>query len=600
MRFVFAIVAFVIAAGMIAYGIAQRTVLAPDDRVVAVAEFDSTTAFTVVDGSVLAANPGQQRLDLAGTGPIFAAYARTADIQAWLGDTPYNEVGYDVQSGRLDTTVVTNTDTNTDTATDTATGEASTATTPAPNPAGSDLWLEERTGESQLRWTVDLPSELSLIIASDGAAPAPSALRLSWPVVHSTPWAGPLIIGGGVLLIIGLILYVWGLVHMRRTRGPRRKAPPKMPRLPQPPKYKPQNVLEPATTAKGRRSARRVGALAGGLILTTLALSGCSAVDDLFADQPVPSPSPSSTDVPLDDALPVAVTVSQLDRIIDDVVAVSTDADANRNGDLLASRFAGPALEERLANYAERGADGAIAPPEAIAAGKIKVDLPEATDTWPRTVFAVVGTEDPAVAPVALVLMQQTPRDKYLVNYAVKLQPGIEFPAVAPPTVGTASLPGDAKFFVTQPDQVGAQYADILLNGEASASFPLFQADPDGLRTQVGVDYKNGQRAALPTTASIEYANGPGSGPVVTLATNEVGAIIATSIVETETVKPVETGATVSPTGAVKALSGLTSTEKGVVSTYGYQLLFFVPPAIDGGQVQLLGYAQALISAKEL
>ncbi len=593
MRFVFAIVAFVIAAGMIAYGIAQRTVLAPDDRVVAVAEFDSATAFTVVDGSVLATNPGQQRLDLAGSGTIFAAYARTADIQAWLGDTPYNEVGYDLQSGRLETTVVKNTAT--------ATGEEPTATTPAPNPAGSDLWLEERTGDSQLRWTVDLPSELSLIIASDGSAPAPSALRLSWPVVHSTPWAGPLIIGGGVLLIIGLILYVLGLVHMRRTRGPRRKAPPKMPRLPQPPKYKPQNrALEPATTAKGRRSARRIGVLAGGLILTTFALSGCSAVDDLFADQPVPSPSPSSTDVPLDDALPVAVTVSQLDRIIADVVAVSADADANRNGDLLASRFAGPALEERLANYAVRGVDGAIAPPEPIAAGRIKVDLPEATDTWPRTVFAVVGTDDPAVAPVALVLLQQAPRDRYLVNYAVKLQPGIEFPAVAPPTVGTAALPEDAKFFITQPDEVGAQYADILLNGEASASFPLFQADPDGLRAQVGVDYKNGQRAALPTTASIEYANGPGSGPVVTLATNEVGAIIATSIVETETVKPVETGATVSPTGAVKALSGVTSTEKGVVSTYGYQLLFFVPPAIDGGQVQLLGYAQALISAKEL
>ena len=594
MRFVFAIIAFVIAAGMIAYGIAQRTVLAPDDRIAAAAAFDGSAAFTVIDGSVLDANTGQQRIDLAGSGPIFAAYARTADVRAWLGAAPYNEVGYDPATGELTTTLIQNTDTTT--------GEAPTATSTAPNPAGSDLWLEERSGESQLRWTVDLPSELSLIIASDGTAPAPASLRISWPVVHSTPWAGPLIIGGTVLLVVGLILYIWGLVHMRRTRGPRRKAPPKMPRLPPPPKYKASNVraLEPATTAKGRRSARRIGVLAGGLVLTSIALTGCSEVGDLLADQPVPSPSATSTDLPVEDSPPVAVTLSQLNRIVASVTAVAADADANRNADVLRTRFTGPALEERLANYAERGVDGAIAAPEAIPTGTIEVDLPEATETWPRTVFAVVTGTDVAVAPTALVLEQAAPRDNYLVSYAMKLQPGIEFPAVAPPTVGTVALPGDAKFFIAQPDSIGMQYADVLLNGEASPSFPLFQADPDGLRTQVGVDYKATQRANLPTTASIEYANGVGSGPVVTLATNESGAIVATSIIETETVKPVEAGATVSPTGAVKALSGLTSTEKGVASTYGYQLLFFVPPTIDGGQVQLLGYAQALISAKEL
>ena len=62
MRFVFAIVAFVIAAGMIAYGIAQRTVLAPDDRVAAgCTAFDGTAAFTVIDGAVLDANAGPQQ-----------------------------------------------------------------------------------------------------------------------------------------------------------------------------------------------------------------------------------------------------------------------------------------------------------------------------------------------------------------------------------------------------------------------------------------------------------------------------------------------------------------------------------------------------------
>ena len=64
--------------------------------------------------------------------------------------------------------------------------------------------------------------------------------------------------------------------------------------------------------------------------------------------------------------------------------------------------------------------------------------------------------------------------------------------------------------------------------------------------------------------------------------------------------KPVEAGATVSPTGAVKAASGVTETSKGTEAVYDYQLLFYVPPSGDTSQVTLLGFAQGLLSAKEL
>ncbi|BDZ46387.1 hypothetical protein [Naasia aerilata] len=614
MRFVSAIVAFVLAAAMIVFGIAQRTWLAPPDELKTSVATTGEAAFTVIPGAVLNSNPGQQHLQLSGGDTVWAAYARTSDIVAWLGTEPYNSISYNAKKDTLGSKLVETPAAEPDaTAPDASGGDAAAdGTAPdaaapeaaAPNPAGSDLWLEEKQSDGALTWTMSVPKDVSLIVAVDGTAPAPSNVTLSWPLQHSTPWAGPLIVGGGILLLVGLGLYIWGLVHMRKTRGPRRKTP----KLPQPPRPRVvrSEVLEPVTTNKGRRAARRTALATGGIVLTTgLLLSGCSSsdVDKLFKDDPAPVPTVTSSAAAAaaEEVQPVAVTEGQLRRILDRVSTTVAQADTDRNTDLLSTRLTGPALEERTANYAMRGADGNIAAPDAIPATPITLDLPQATDTWPRTVMTVVGGDDPAVAPVALVLVQKTPRDNYLVTYAVKLQAKVPFPAVAPPSVGAPLLPNDVKLLAAQPDQLGTEYADILAQGDASQFIDVFQKDPDGLRTNVGVDYKNSKKSGLPTTASLEFSNGPGSGPVLALASNDSGAIVATSIIERETAKVVEEGATINLEGQVKALSGLANTTKGVESTYGYQLLFYVPPTtVEGGQVVLLGYAQALIGVKEL
>jgi hypothetical protein len=72
------------------------------------------------------------------------------------------------------------------------------------------------------------------------------------------------------------------------------------------------------------------------------------------------------------------------------------------------------------------------------------------------------------------------------------------------------------------------------------------------------------------------------------------------SLNETETVKPVASGATVSPEGASKALSGVSATAKGIRSTYGEQLLFHVPAAGSTDKIVLLGFSQGLIASAEL
>ncbi|MFD1715906.1 hypothetical protein ACFSBZ_15640 [Amnibacterium flavum] len=606
MRFVFAIVAFVVAAGMITLGIAQRTVLAPEPRVASEIQTQTDAAYTVIDGPVLNTYTGQQRLVASGSDTVFAAYARTTDVDAWLGSEPFNRIGYDAETGELTSTLVEAAPADGTDASGSATdGGTAAVTGPPPAPSGSDLWLEETSAESTLRWTVNVPDDISIILASDGTAPAPADITVSWPVVYSTPWAGPLVIGGGILLLVGLGLYIWGLIHMRRTRGPRRKNQPKMPKVPQPPRIKAPRgrALEPTTTAKGRRSVRRTFAALALVGAGTLVLSGCATdeVSEYFGDAPAPTPSASASAQVDAEITPVAVTQSQVERIVSTVSAVATEADESRNADLLKTRFTGPALQVREANYAIRGADGSVPAPDAIPASPLSLDLPEATETWPRRVLAVVGDGADTTPPTVLVLVQQTPRDNYMVTYAMRLQADTEFPAVAPPTVGAPVVAPDNRLLSIQPDLLGPEFADLLLKGQESEFYSVFAEKPDGLRTQVGVDYKNAKKAAFPSTATIEFSNAPGTGPVIAFASNESGAIVATDIIDRETARPVEEGATIDPTGQVKALSGITSTEKGVESSYGYQLLFYVPPSTDEtSQVVLLGYAQGLISVREL
>src|SRR5579875_1630321 len=88
-RFVLALVTFVVAAALIAFGIAQRTVLRPADHVTVSAEAPKDVRYVVLPGSVLTAHPGVQRLHLAGSGTAFAAYGRTSDVIAWLSGQRY-------------------------------------------------------------------------------------------------------------------------------------------------------------------------------------------------------------------------------------------------------------------------------------------------------------------------------------------------------------------------------------------------------------------------------------------------------------------------------------------------------------------------------
>ncbi len=639
MRFVIAIAAFVVAAVMIGVGVAQRTIWAPPTNITATADARSGAPYIVLSGATLNANPGQQTLKVAGGSAPFVAYGRTGDVVSWVGDEPYERLSYDPARRRLKaslensgtpssdaTPAPTPTGSSTPSPAASATPSASDAASAssasdasldrtAPNPAGSDLWLEQFTGAKAATTRMNVPDGVSVIIAANGSQAAPARISVTWPRDTRTPWAGPLIVLGGLLAIAGIVFYVLAIRHLRRGRGPRRGGsngrPPRLPRTPRPRRTPQIDSEQPET--HGRRAIGRTMVAVPVVLVGALALAGCSADYWPAVGQsatPTPTATPLATQLPgqnADHPAP-AVTEPQLRNIVTRIARTAQTADANRDAALAATRFTGPALLERQVNYKIRAAKSNYAAPAAIPLNaRLYPVLPQATDAWPRVVDVIVAdAASKNAAPLNLLLTQESPRDNYKVAYSVVMLGGARIPDLAPANIGAVLSPPDSKLLAVPPSQLAQDYANVLALGTKSSSYALFDESIDSLTKQVGADYKAQQirdLAARKSAATLVFTDRPGDDQPVALATNDAGALVVTTVRESQTIKSTDPAAVITlheQDGATAALTGVTKTSTGLETDYGYQLLFYVPPAESKEKIRLLGFAQAVIGAKEL
>lgn len=659
MRFVWAVVAFVLAAGLIAAGIAQRTVfMGPSTQETTVA-VEEPAPYVLLDGDVLREHPGAQTLLVRGDGDIFAAYGRTADMEAWLADASYNHVTVG-KDGELDVELM-------DAAAAGGDDEATDApeATPAPeetpadgaeapesgrNPVGSDLWLDSFTDTDALIADMQLPEGVSVLIAHDGTVDAPDDIVVSWPLDTSTPLAGPLMAAGAAVLLVGLVLYVLAIRHQRRGRGPRRKGPGPLPAtepidVAQLPPSEREAIEESSTTgsADGSAPAARAGDAdvvqgdgekgsvgEGGtaddrrsemratqptrrrrmlavpaLALTALLATGCSADSWPQFGEGTPSPSPSATVIAPENQKPPAVTEAQAKRILQDVSATLSDADAAMDIDLAGTRLDGPALTARKTEYALRTALPDTAVPAAIPTDDVEVMLPEATDRWPRTVLLLSKSDgDDTVPPVVLTMTQQDPWSNYKVNNMAEMSADAVFPEVAAPWLGTSLVPDDSAFLSLPPGELAATFSDVVDAGEQSASYGMFDEISQNLATSIRDSRQavvqnladNGAAATSQTAFDIAPAD---SAPV-SMTTLGSGAIVAVSLVDTETVTPTSADAVIrfGDNAQAKALTGVTESAKGVTTKYEFQLFFSVPAQGSTEQIRLLAVRQDLLSVE--
>ncbi|WP_417564590.1 glycosyl transferase [Microbacterium sp.] len=595
MRFVWAVAAFVLAAVMIATGIAQRTIFQGPKTESTTISAPSGTSYTMIDGAVLNRLPGTQTLRVAQPGSVFAAYGRTDDVKAWLADTAYTAVTLD--HGKVVTATVPPQPTD---------AGATTADPAHRNPAGSDLWLDEFHEQDILIEHLQLPSTMSVLLATDGTAPAPADVSVTWPVRSTTPWAGPLIVGGAVVMAVGVFLYILGIRRLRRSRGPRRRALPPLPEtepIDLAVEQADKGVISASPSRRDRSTRRRLVAVLPALALSTMLFAGCSA-DAWPQWGSSPSPTPSETVVDPGTAQTPAVTASQADRIVGRIATTVATADEKKDAKLAATRLDGAALAERRTNYTLRAKlkDEAALPP--LPATGLKVVLPQAYDGWPRTVMVVAeqkGTD--ATTSTVMMMSQVDAWSEYKVDYVAQLD-ATTLPDVAPTYVGAAAVQPDSSFLVMAPDKIAAAYADIIDKGDKSASAGAFAVADDPFVKGVA-DKRKEQQAEFAKTAKktgrLTFAAVAGSAAPVALATLESGAVVAVNVNETETVKPTNKDAVIKLTNnpRVAALTGVKESQTGFTTTYSDQLFFYVPGVGAGdAQIRLLGYSSNILGAK--
>lgn len=591
MRFVWAVAAFVLAAVLIGAGIAQRTVFQGPTTTTTEMSVDSDAPYVMIDGAVLNSVEGTQTLRAQADGEIFAAYGRTIDMKAWLADTSYTSITAsddgDVRTRLIEPAVI-----------------ADETEEPVIRSAiGSDLWLDEFQQSDVLIAPLQLPEDMSVLVATDGTAPAPADVSVSWPIGNGTPLAGPLMVAGGIFLAIGGFLYILGIRHARRSRGPRRKGLPM-------PVTEPidlavegadKGVISSGSPTRRALEHRRAFAVIPAVAVSALLFTGCSAdAWPQLAASPTPTPS-ASVIAPPDQKAP-AVTKAQAERILARIASTVADADAASDPALAATRLNGAALAVRETNYTLRAAvaEHPVLPP--VLTKPLAILLPQAYEEWPRSFMAVVDDEETKTSSI-MFLTQADAWSPYKLTYSASLEASTEMPGLAPDYIGASQIPPDSSFLLLPPDQLAAAYADILNKGDESEFAGLFDSESDQFRVGIAANQAKRLEEFNQTgaqTGVLTFASSAGIEPPMSLATIESGAIIAVNLYETDTVKPTNADAVIKVDGneTVKTLAGASQSTTGFETVFSDQLFFYVPGQGSTEKIRLLGYASDILDAK--
>lgn len=649
MRFALAISALVLSGIMLVLGIGQVTFLAGPHEVSLSSQMEAPNGLAVIGAEAFEAERGQENVVVEGEG-AFIAVGQTRDIEAWVAPFEHGEIGVDASSNTLEFSEVR------------ANSEALQMYSEAndlgeddelvvPSPFGSDLWLEQRgvdpnevddaadqqaedqaeTVTQSVRLPVSLAPDQAVLVAAQEES-SPAEVSIVWVQDRRTPWAGPLLVGGGVLALVGALLYLIAVDHDRRGLGPQRGR--KGPLLgirnmfrPRRRTATPNPGRSPGTgeagngsaarrqAASGSRATRRVITPAALALTGMLALSGCSPN---YWPQAEPEATPEVTEQEVEEApgtAPVPVTQPQIDRIIADIADVAGAADDSLDPEGLDARFTGDALTERTANYTIRNAasDYEIVVPR-ITATQLGYQLVQSTEGWPRTIFVVVASEAEETqsegeegsdeqadeAPsLALIMTQENPHENFLVSRTFALRGGITMPEAAPAEEGTALLADDLQSLVMPPAEVGTAYAAALAGGADVPEAEDFDLEGDSLIERGGAAWAAQAAAkAAEDGRDIDYSvtAEQSDSDVISLSTGVGGALVAATVLEDRAETPAEDSRLrlTAPKG-LAALTGIEGQQDKLVSVVSHQLLFYVPSASDGGKIQLLGYTSDLV-----
>ncbi|NDH65561.1 MAG: hypothetical protein EBY26_04195 [Microbacteriaceae bacterium] len=547
MKLIAAIGLFFLSLVFAVIGVAERTVLAPPPSKTLSLTFEAGNPYLVIPNATLASYSGLPSVQVSGTNKVFIAVGRESDIRAWIGEASSSEIAVSKGSKKNKLEL-----------------KSKFGNQGYANPRRSDLWRSEITAVKSAAIDVNPSDGAAALIASDGFGLSPNSVAITWPIRHDLTESNLLLISSAVLLLAEV---------------------PKAPQGPKTRRHKSQLVLP----TKGRRVARKLSAAASGLIVLSL-VAGCSA------SAPQAKPTPTATgDVIVAD--PPVVLPAQLNRILKNVAQVAATADSAKDKTLLESRFSGPAFDMRAIHYVLMSKSNKIEQLPAISATPVTWSLPAATAVWPRTIMTVTDTPGSEL-PQMLVLQQLTPRSDYKLFYFMNLVPGAKIPSVPVAEVGAIPVASDSVYLRVSPKDIPTTYGDVIDKGSSSLSAGIYDVTGDRYYQDVSALQKT-QTQKL-KTATIKFRHTLGSASVFALATTNGGALVAVYMKDTYTIKPKKAGSGVTVSGNEKLMLGANGSVRGVSSTYGNMMFFFVPSIADSQRAVLLGVTQGLLRVRGL
>jgi hypothetical protein len=569
-------------------GVGQKTIWAPAETVTASVPADGTAApLTVIDQKLRTLHGGTVKINVKGEGSFMLAAGRPDDVDAWVGKTAHNTVSGVTEDNK--SLQLAHTD-----------GEAA-----APSPAGSDLWVstENASGELNYTWSAPADGEWSLLLASDGTKPAPSSISMTFPNDTSTPWAVPLMVLGGLLMLAGLALLVLKpkggkpadiggddtgeslkdkLVRRARAVRPAGKTAPTAP--------SPVEKQTGGASSTATFSTRRAGVAMAALAATVIAGTGVAAQ---AATTPAPSPSASAA-AGADTAADSPVLLdAQFRRILEQVSSTVDAGDAAKDAAKLKSRVDRTELEVRTQNYKIRSQVGAYEARMPVRATKLLTTVVTSKRAWPRSVMAVTQGEG-NVVPQLLTLVQKSPRENYKLVETTPLQPGTTFPAIG--RDGTETLAADDKSGLLYSGEealaglgdrltkADSTFKDKLVEGQSSpyiADTLAYQADV--AKTGVDGNFSFTHKVAPEETVVFRTADG--------------GALVLGRLNFAFDGTPKAEGDKLAIGDDAAVLAGGKETSSGMVLNFAESMAVYIPPTGSKDPMKLVAATRGLVGA---
>jgi hypothetical protein len=542
-------------------GIGQKTIWAPSETFTASAPADAAGApLTVIDQKLRTLHGGTVKIDVKGEGNFILAAGRPDDVDAWVGQTAHNRVtGVSEDEKSLQ---VEHSD-----------GEAA-----APSPAGSDLWVssENASGDLEYSWTPPADGEWSLLLASDGTKPAPASISMTFPNETATPWAIPLMVIGGLLMLAGIALAV---LSARKPDGEGGSGQGSL-------------FAKRARAKAEARSSARLGMVAASMLTATVTAAVVAGTGAAANAATTPAPAPSKESTGAAPAAPVLLD-AQFRRILEQVSSATDAGDAAKDAGKLDPRVGGTELEVRSQNYKIRSEVGSYEARMPVRSTKLLTTVVTSGRDWPRSVMAVTQGEG-NVVPQLLTLVQPAPRENYKLVETTPLQPGTTFPAIA--RGGTETLAaGDKAGLPYSGEEALAGLADRLTTADSSFEDKLVEGESspyiaDTLSYQAEVA-KSGENGIFSFTHKVVPES------TVVFRTADGGALVLGRLNFEFDGTPKASGDKLTIGDDAAALAGGKETTTGMVLSFAESMAVYIPPAGSTDPMKLVAATRGLVGA---